>query len=94
VRTTKENPHSRIKGGQWDPVVREDLENRLRSGGIDLDDDEVLMRRGTPTIIERKSRSNSQGANASWASGEVRDRHVSVVDAISHASWLRSVDHR
>jgi hypothetical protein len=92
VRTTKEHPSSRIKRGQWDPVLREDLENRLRSGGIDLNDDEVFILRGTPTIVEREGRRRGTvwGTKASWATGEVRDRHLSVVDAIGYASWLRS----
>jgi hypothetical protein len=87
VRASQKTP-SRIKG-KWNPVVREELETRLRNGGIDLDDDEVLMRRGSRTIVEREGPTLS-GAKASWAARDVRDRHVSVVDAIGHASWLRS----
>ena len=87
VRASDKTP-SKING-KWNPVVRQDLENRLRQGGIDISDDEVWIRRGTPTIVEREGPPLS-GAKPSWAVGEVRDRRVSVVDAISHASWLRS----
>jgi hypothetical protein len=87
VRASNKTP-SKIKG-KWNPAVRQELEKRLREGGIDMSDDEVWIRRGTPTIVEREGPTLS-GAKPSWAVGEVRDRHVSVVDAISHASWLRS----
>jgi hypothetical protein len=87
VRASNKTPSKR--NGKWNPVVRMDLENRLREGGIDLSDDEVWMRRGTPTIVEREGHKLT-GAKASWAAGEVRDRHLPVVDAINYASWLRS----
>jgi hypothetical protein len=87
VRASNKNP-SRLNG-KWNPVVKADLENRLREGGIDLSDDEVWVRRGTPTIVEREGHTLT-GAKASWAAGGVRDHHVPVVDAINYASWLRS----
>jgi hypothetical protein len=53
VRASDEN-RSRING-KWNSQVREELEDRLRKGGIDIDDEEVWMRRGTPTAVERKA---------------------------------------
>ncbi len=75
--------------GRWNQVVLQDLEDRLRRGGIDLADDHVWLARGTPTRVERGGRAPA-GRKASWSAGRIRDRHVAIVDAIQGASWLRS----
>ncbi|HEY1749588.1 MAG TPA: hypothetical protein VGG11_22865 [Xanthobacteraceae bacterium] len=87
LRASRENPST--IDGQWNPRVREELEGRLRSGGIDLDNDEVWMVRGSPTRLERK-RAHAEGLRPSWARANTRDRHIAIVDAIARASWLRS----
>ncbi|MEW5978326.1 MAG: hypothetical protein AB1898_21225 [Acidobacteriota bacterium] len=88
VRASREKP-SRLPGGRWDPDVRADLEKRLHKAGINVKERSPWMVRGpkrrihlTPTVMQQKK--------YAWARGWVQDRPVELVDAIAHASWLRS----
>ncbi|MBE0545893.1 MAG: hypothetical protein IH623_31580 [Verrucomicrobia bacterium] len=88
VRVWKEHPNSQVSG-QWDAAVRLDLENRLRDSGVALSEKILWHLRGTPTRLERNRQPRSQG-KYTWARGRVRDCQMEIVDAIAHASWLRS----
>ncbi|MGY4317248.1 hypothetical protein [Bradyrhizobium sp. JR3.5] len=88
LRASRENP-SRLKDGSWNPVVLNELKQRLRKATIDIDDPFVWTVRGPKTRIER-SRQIPFIDKAKWAYGLVRDREVSIVDALAYASWLRS----
>lgn len=87
IRATKENPST--INGEWNPKVKYELEERLRKAGIQLD--EKLMRtiRGPKTKIESK-RAPRIRCKAAWAKRMIRDSSIELIDAIAHASWLRS----
>ncbi len=88
VRASMKKP-SKLPNGEWNPPVLCDLENRLRSAGIDLDEMFVWTTRNPPTRIEQRHGS-LKGIIPSWAGGPVRDRLISVTDALSRASLIRS----
>lgn len=88
LRASSKKP-SKING-QWNPVVKQELENRLLSANVDLSEFIIWHLRDTPTKIERSRQPPSKG-KCEWASAKVRDVYVEVIDAIAYASWLRSV---
>jgi hypothetical protein len=87
VRASREQP-STIKG-HWNPVVRSNLEQRLRDAGVDIGEPIAWDIRGPRTAIER-GRPLKTVKQTPWARWNVRDAYVDVVDAIAHVSWLRS----
>jgi hypothetical protein len=87
LRASKEQP-AKVKG-VWNPVVRSGLERRLQNVGVNLEKKVTWVLRGPRTRIEAE-RAAPQGSRAPWTFGPLRDRQVEVVDAIAHASWLRS----
>lgn len=86
VRASTEKP-SKING-KWNPVVRNDLEGRLRNAGINLAEPLLWTVRGSVRKLERK-REIPHISKAPWARGVVRDSEVELVDAIAQADWLR-----
>lgn len=86
-RPSRDSP-TFINGSVWNPQVKADLEARLKAAGVDIDDNFNWTLRGGPTRVERKGRKMS-GKKASWATGEVRDKDIPIVDAIAQARWLR-----
>lgn len=81
--------NTRLPGGAWDPVTKQDLERRLIAAHINLADTYVWTLRGPRTRVEAKSR--PQGLRkAKWSHGQVRDIEMPVIDAISLARVLRS----
>ena len=91
VRANAQQP-SCLSNGAWNPVVKQDLEMRLRKAGIDLNERFNWQIRGPKTRLESgKPRQIHHNAQRSpWAKWSIRDRMVDVVDAIAHLSWLRS----
>jgi len=87
LRASARTP-SRIDG-QWNPAVKRDLETRLRTAGIDLNESLLWTVRGPRRRIEKK-RPLPDGDAAPWAGQLVRDAGIPVVDAIAYAEWLRS----
>lgn len=79
-------------GGGWNPAVKDDLERRLSKCGVDLSSPVVWSVRGGKSRIEAKKPRHLHAASrrTPWARWSIRDRHVEVVDAIAHASFLRS----
>ncbi len=88
MRASKEEP-AKLDGGAWNPIVRNRLERRLRNARINLERKFNWAVRGPRTRIEAK-RPPPQGSREPWTFGPLRDRKVEIVDAIAHASWLRS----
>lgn len=87
LRASRENP-SRINGA-WNPVVKQELEARLRAAGVSLDETLLWTIRGSDTSIQRR-RPVPVASRARWAGGlVVRDGQVELVDAIAYADWLR-----
>ena len=87
IRASSKNP-SKI-AGRWNPTVLGDLRGRLEAGGVDCNEDEIWVVRGTKTRIER-AQPIADARKAKWSSAKVRDVHMSIFDAIHRASWLRS----
>jgi hypothetical protein len=86
IRASANNP-SRI-GGNWNPVVLQDLEGRLKAAGVDLRETLLWVARGPKRKIE-KSRSVIALRPAQWAGSFVRDVEVPVTEAIAYSDWLR-----
>jgi hypothetical protein len=78
--------------GQWNPVVKQDLEDHLKGAGIDLSKRVHWMVRGGKSRLEAKRPKYvyTKSTPTPWTRWDIRDLHVEVVDAIGHASWLRS----
>jgi hypothetical protein len=74
---------------QWNPVVKQDLENRLLNAGVDLSENILWHLRDTPSNIERTRQPAGQ-QKCEWAFDRVRDVYLDVIDAIAYTSWLRS----
>jgi hypothetical protein len=74
---------------EWNPLIKEELEQRLVKSGIDLSERAHWVMRDTPTKIERKKAIRAV-TKAPWAYAKVRDSEVEVIDAIALASWMRS----
>lgn len=91
VRSSSQNP--RFIGpnkSRWNPVVRQDLESRLASKGVDFEEPYRWVVRGEPTEIEKEIKPEL-GVIAAYAQGkEVRDREMTLIDAIHQTSWLRN----
>jgi len=86
IRASAKNP-SRIKG-QWNPKVKNDLENRLIKGNIDLSESLLWTERGPKRKTEIK-RPLDHMKKARWSYGINRDIEVNIVEAIARADWLR-----
>lgn len=87
LRASARTP-SRIDG-QWNPVVKHELEERLRKSHVDLAETTLWTVRGPRRRIEKK-RPVPATARAPWAGWSVRDSELHITDAIAYASWLRS----
>jgi hypothetical protein len=88
VRANQKNP-SKMPDGTWNPPVKADLETRLRKSGIDISDTHIWTLRGPKTRIE-KARPPPTTGKPNWSRGNVRDVKLRLIDALAHASWLRS----
>jgi hypothetical protein len=88
IRASSQNP-SKLPDGSWNPVVRNELEARLRKGHINLGVPIDWNLRGSRTRIEKK-RKPIVIQKAPWARYQVRDGEMEVIDAIHYVSFLRS----
>ncbi|MGW9684466.1 hypothetical protein [Flagellimonas sp. 2504JD1-5] len=75
--------------GNWNPVVREDLENRLTKSKIDLNKKANWNLRSRPTKVQLKDKLKLLG-KSSWSKYSIRDSEIEIIDAIAYISWLRS----
>ena len=87
VQASSKNP-SRIDR-EWNPQVKNDLEDRLIKAEVDLDETIVWITRGPKRKIEKK-RQLPYGTKAPWSAWIVRDSEIPIIDAIAYAEWLRS----
>jgi hypothetical protein len=87
VQASPQRP-SRING-QWNPEVKQDLEDRLVNAGVDLHERILWTVRGPKRKIENR-RALTGGTPAPWSAWIVRDSEVPIIDAIAYAGWLRS----
>jgi hypothetical protein len=86
VRASPQRPS--MINGAWNPLVKSDLEDRLRKRGVNLGEQISWNVRGSVRRIERERPPKSQGKPA-WARYNVRDCYVNLIDAIADLSWLR-----
>jgi len=86
IRASAINP-SRI-AGTWNPIVLQELENRLDAAGVDLTETLLWVVRGPKRRIETR-RAVAVLKPARWAGWSVRDAEVQITDAIAYADWLR-----
>ena len=87
LRASAKRP-SRVNG-EWNLVVREELEGRLKRSGVDLSETILWTVRGPARKTELK-RAISCVERAPWSAGPmVRDCELEIVDAIAYADWLR-----
>ena len=86
IRASQKKP-SKIDG-RWNPMVKDDLEDRLSRAGVDLDEPILWTLRGPKRKTERKREVPSL-SRALWAGGPVRDSDLELVDAIAYSDWLR-----
>jgi hypothetical protein len=88
IRSSEKNP-SKLNDGTWNPVVRTDVENRLRSAGINLNEHCSWNVRGERTKVEKK-KPPVIVKPAPWSAWRVRDGDMDLVDALDLSSFLRS----
>ena len=88
IRSSEKNP-SKLKDGTWNPVVRTDVENRLRRAGINLNEHCSWNLRGERTRIETK-KPPVIVKPAPWFRWRVRDGDMELVDALDQSSFLWS----
>lgn len=81
------NKPSRING-QWNPAVKQELEERLEKEHIDLRETILWTVRGPKRRIEKK-RPIPVVKQAPWSKWIVRDSELHITDAIAYADWLR-----
>jgi hypothetical protein len=88
IRASQEKPS--MINGNWNPPVKNDLENRLSKSGINLQETLLWTLRGPKRKIELK-KTPVFVSMEEWSNGiMVRDSSIEIVDAIAYASWLRS----
>jgi hypothetical protein len=76
------------RNGEWNPVIKQDLEKRLKRGGISIQEPILWTVRGPQRRIEKR-RNLPQGSRAPWSAKIVRDSEIPIIDAIAYAEWLR-----
>jgi hypothetical protein len=79
----------KLLDGSWERSALADLNIRLEKAGIDVSTSVVWTVRGSPTRIEKSARA-PRGIKQSWSRGMVRDKAVTIQDALIAASWMRS----
>lgn len=88
IKASEAKP-SRLPSGQWNPEVKQDLEDRLHKAGVDLTESFLWSVRGPSRRIDKRRPPRFEKL-ASWSRGQVRDSYIGIPDAIAGASWLRS----
>jgi len=97
VRASKDNP-STLENGEWNPLVLNDLVNRLTRSNIDITQNIQWMIRGEKTKIEQdkpiKTVSLTEWADSDNNSDSLqisnKDSYIYIPDAINFISFLRS----
>jgi hypothetical protein len=84
LHASAKNP-TLLPDGRFNPAVREDVEGRLVSAGIELTQLQIWNLRGPVTRIE-KARRLPRDFKASWSGRSVRDREIPLAEALRLAS--------
>lgn len=87
IRASKENP-SKFDNGEWNPIVRQNLEERLIEANVPLNETVIWYERGES---QTKKKSPKEKEFMNYSSGIfIRDKKVEIINAISQLSYLRS----
>ncbi len=86
IRASSSRP-SRIRG-EWNPLVRQDLETRLAAARVEFCQPILWTVRGPRRRLDASRPIPTRGKYP-WSRGWVRDCEVDLVDAIAHVDWLR-----
>ena len=91
VRSSQQKPRFTGDGKDtWNPKVFDNLKKRLSTIGIDPNEDFDWVVRGTERAIEKVLKP-TLGKASPWANGDdIRDRTLSIADAIHYASLVRN----
>jgi len=88
IRASQKKPS--MINGNWNPSVKDDLEDRLKKAGINLQETLLWTLRGPKRKIELQ-KAPVLASMEEWSNGTmVRDSSIEIVNAIAYASWLRS----
>jgi hypothetical protein len=87
IRASAKNPS--LIEGQWNSVVRMNLENRLKDKGVNINKKIAWNMRSTPTRIEKEKKPLT-AINSNWSRKDVRDSMIEISDAIRIISYIRS----
>jgi hypothetical protein len=87
IRASPQNP-SAFPNGTRNSKVLDNLRTRLEKAGVDPDWQVVWRVRNARTRLSNQR--PVLGAPAEWARSSIRDKMISTVDALYHASFLRS----
>lgn len=87
IRASNKNP-SKING-EWNTIIKEDLEKRLQQKNVNIKNKVVWNLRSKPTKVHVKEKLILAG-KANWSKYSVRDSKIEIIDAISYLSWVRS----
>jgi hypothetical protein len=91
VRSSPKNPRFLNRdSADWNPDVKQDLEDRLKEYRIDTDEPVFWVYRGEPTEIEQQMRPVLGDLADYNDANVVRDRKLDLVDAIHYCSYLRN----
>lgn len=88
IRASQKKPS--MINGNWNPSVKDDLEDRLKKAGINLQETLLWTLRGPKRKIELQ-KAPVLASMEEWSNGTiVRDSSIEIVNAIAYASWIRS----
>jgi len=87
IRASEKKPST--INGTWNPIVKNELEDRLTKSGIDIKELFDWNLRSTPTKIEKLKRPELL-KKSPWAFLTRRDSQTKIIDAIATLSWIRS----
>ncbi|HAM79248.1 hypothetical protein [Ornithinibacillus bavariensis] len=89
IRSSSKKPRF-LKNNEWNPIVKEDILQRLSKIGISESDTINWLIRGTPSKLYNSIKPRL-GINSKWSDGEeVHDQEMYIYDAIHYCSYIRS----
>ncbi len=87
IRANKENP-SKLENGEWNPIIRQNLKERLIEANVPLNETIIWYERGEK---QTRKKSPKERELMDYSSGTfTRDKKVDIIEAISQLSYLRS----
>lgn len=89
IRSSSKKPRF-LDNGEWNPVVKEDVIQRLSEIGISESDKITWLIRGNPSKLYNSIKPKL-GINSKWSNGEeIHDQEMYIFDAIHYCSYIRN----